>query len=66
MKIEIGAMVNGMFIKKGSKVKMAKKNYNSFHAIVTDVDEERIDFIFEDDENGRFEYWDNIDFIELV
>lgn len=72
MKIEIGAMVNGVFIKKGDIVKMKRskaENRDGFYATVTDVDEERIDFIYEDD-NGEnwdaYEYWNNLDFVELV
>ena len=69
MEIVIGAMINGVFIKKGSKVKMAVKNYDSFYAVVTYVDEKRIDFVYKDD-NGNWwddhEDWSNLDFVELV
>lgn len=68
MKIEIGAMINGMFIKKGSKVKIRSKkaeNRNGFYATVIDVDEERIDFLPEYDENEGYFYWDELDLIEL-
>lgn len=69
MKIEIGAMVNGMFIKKGSKVKIRHKkaeNRNGFYVTVTDIDEERIDFLSEYDENESYFYWNELDLIELA
>lgn len=72
MKIEIGAMVNGVFIKKGDIVKMRHskaENRDGFYATVTDVNEERIDFIYEDDDGenwNEYEYWENLDFVELV
>lgn len=69
MKIEIGAMVNGVFIKKDSIVKMRHnnaENRNGFYATVTDVDNERIYFVTEDDDNEGYFYWNKLDFIELV
>lgn len=66
MKIEIGAMVNGVFIKKGNIVKMAKKGFVPFYATVINMDDKRIDFLPEDDDNECYFYWNELDFIELV
>ena len=70
MKIEIGVMVNGVFIKKNDTVKIrhkGAKNRNGFYVIVTDVDEERIYFIDkEEEENENCFYWNELDFIELI
>lgn len=72
MKIEIGAMVNGAFIKKGSIVKMRNnraENRDGFYATVIDIDENRIDFVYEDDNGEKwdeYEYWSDLDFVELV
>lgn len=69
MKIEIGAMVNGVFIKKGNIVKIRSKkaeNRNGFYATVIDVDEERIDFLPEYDENESYFYWNELDLVELA
>lgn len=69
MKIEIGAMVNGVFIKKGDIVKIRCKeaeNRNGFYATVTDIDEKRIDFLVENDDNENYFYWNELDFVELA
>lgn len=69
MKIEIGAMVNGVFIKNGDTVKIRCKeaeNRNGFYATVTDIDEERIVFLPEDDDFTSYFYWNELDFIELI
>ena len=68
MKIEVGVMVNGVFIKKGDIVKIRCKkaeNRNGFYATVTDVNEERIDYLPEYDENESYFYWNELDLIEL-
>lgn len=69
MKIEIGAMVNGVFIKKGDIVKMRcskAENRDGFYATVIDVDEGRIDFLPEYDENESYFYWNELDLVELA
>ena len=72
MKIEIGAMINGMFIKKGSIVKMRLKraeNRSGFYTTVTDVDEDRIDYLYENEDGEKWDeysYWNELDFVELV
>ena len=72
MKIEIGVMVNGVFIKKGSNVKMRRngaENRNGFYATVTDVDEDRIYFRYKDNKGewwDGWEDWNNLDFVKLA
>lgn len=67
MKIEVGAMVNGVFVKKGDIVKIRHKeaeNRSGFYATVIDIDEKRIDFLVDNDEN--YFYWNELDFVELT
>ena len=69
MKIEIGAMVNGVFVKKGDIVKIRHKeaeNRNGFYATVTDVSEKRIYFFADNEENEDYFYWNELDFVKLV
>lgn len=69
MKIEIGVMVNGVFIKKGNIVKIRHKeaeNRSGFYVTVTDVNEERIDFLAENEEDEYYFYWNELDFVELA
>lgn len=71
MKIEIGAMINGVFIKEGDNIRIIYKGAecrDGFYAVVDEMSEEKIYFKYEDggiwwDESEK---WSNLDLVELA